>query len=297
MRHITIALSFLLLLVGCAGRGEIDTNMSEADLYNKAKTASSEGKYVRAVEHYQALESRYPFGDYADRGQLEIIHAHYKNGDYADASAAAERFIRLYPDHPSADYAYYMRGLASYNENQGLLERFMPTDQSKRDPGAARKSFAEFSELLNRYPNSQYAPDARKRMVHLRNILARYEIHAANYLFKRGAWLAAANRGRYIVENFQESPAVPDGLAVMVQAYHLLGLQDLANQSLAVLKQNYPDYPYLNAEGEFAYQREMEVENRSWLNAATAGLLGRSEAKGFDSRKHYRVEGQTYADD
>lgn len=297
MRQLALLLGFTLLLTGCANRGEIDPDMTEADLYNKAHTASAEGKYIRAVEHFQALESRYPFGEYADRGQLEIIHAHYKNGDYPEAGAAAERFIRLYPDHPQADYAYYMRGLSSYTESQGLLERFMPTDHSKRDPGAARKSFAEFSELLTRYPNSQYAPDARKRMVHLRNMLARYEIHAANYLFKRGAWLAAANRGRYVVENFQESPAVPDGLAVMVQAYHLLGLHDLSEQSLAVLKQNYPDYPALDENGNFQYQQEMETENRSWLNAATAGLIGKSEPKGFDSRAHYGVEGQRYVDD
>jgi outer membrane protein assembly factor BamD len=192
------------------------------------------------------------------------------------------------------DYAYYIRGLSSFTESQGVLERFMPTDMTRRDPGAARKSFAEFSDLITRFPNSEYAPDARKRMIYLRNLLARYEIHAANYLFKRGAWLAAANRGRYVVENFQESPAVPDGLAVMVQGYYSMGLYDLSDQALVILKANYPTYPYLDKDGNFEYQTDLQNEKRSWLNIATAGLLGHSEPAGFDTRKLYAKEAKGY---
>lgn len=252
------------------------------------------GRFETAVEFLQAMESRYPFGPYAEQAQLDIIFAYFKSYEKEAALAAAERFIRLHPQHPKVDYAYYMKGLSSFTEGQGLLERFMPTDLSKRDPGSARRSFADFSELLTRFPNSEYAPDARRRMVYLRNQLARYEIHAANYLFKRGAYLAAANRGRYVLENFQETPAVPDALAVMIQAYHLLGLDELSVQSMAVLKSNYPDYPYLNANGDFLYQENPQEIERSWLNIATAGLLGESSEIGFDTRSVYSKEDINY---
>lgn len=295
MRKITVILLLSIMLAACAGKDEIDPNLTEAELYEKASVNMEKGRYDTSVEYYQALEARYPFGSYSDQAQLDIIYAYYMGSEHEAAGAAADRFIRLHPQHPQVDYAYYIRGLSSFTESQGILERFMPTDMTRRDPGAARKSFAEFSDLLTRFPNSQYAPDARKRMVYLRNLLARYEIHAANYLFKRGAWLAAANRGRYVVENFQESPAVPDGLAVMVQGYHSLGLYDLSDQALLVLKANYPTYPYLDKDGNFEYQQDMENEKRSWLNIATAGLLGYSEPIGFDTRAVYAKEGKGYA--
>ena len=294
MYKILTMLLLALLLIGCSGHEEIDPNLTEGELYQKSQEAMEKGRYDRAIEHLQAMESRYPFGTYSDQAQLDIIYAYFKHYEHEASFAAAERFIRLHPQHPRVDYAYYMKGLSSFTEGQGLLERFMPTDMSKRDPGAARRSFADFSELLTRYPNSEYAPDARRRMIYLRNLLARYEIHSANYLFKRGAYLAAANRGRYVLENFQETPAVPDALAVMIQAYHFLGLDDLATNSLAVLKTNYPNYPYLNAQGNFNYQENPQDIRRSWLNVATAGLLGRSEEIGFDTRKLYDKENRNY---
>lgn len=294
MHKILITLLFTLTLAACSGNDEIDPNLSEAELYEKSQTAMEKGRYESAIEHLQAMESRYPFGTYSDQAQLDVIYAYYKNYEHEAAFAAAERFIRLHPQHPRVDYAYYMKGLASFTEAQGLLERFLPTDMSMRDPGSARRSFADFSELLTRYPNSEYAPDARKRMIYLRNTLARYEIHAANYLFKRGAYLAAANRGRYVLENFQETPAVPDALAVMIQGYHFLGLDDLSANSLAVLKANYPQYPYLNAQGEFQYQENPHEIHRSWLNILTVGLLGQSSEIGFDTREIYGNEQQVY---
>lgn len=292
--HFLFTALLLVLLPACGGKEEIDPNLTETELYERAQTAMEKGRYEQAVEHLQAMESRYPFGTYSEQAQLDIIYAYFKQYEKEAAYAAAERFIRLHPQHPRVDYAYYMKGLASYTEGQGLLERYMPTDMSRRDPGSARKSFADFSELLTRFPDSEYSPDARRRMVYLRNQLARYEIHAANYLFKRGAYLAAANRGRYVLENFQETPAVPDALAVMIQAYHFLGLDDLSTKSLAVLKANYPDYPYLNAQGEFLYQENPQEVERSWLNIATAGLLGESREMGFDTRSVYSKEDINY---
>ena len=144
----------------------------------------------------QLLESRFPFGRYAEQAQLELIYAHYNNYEPAAAIEAADRFIRLHPQHPNVDYAFYMKGLAAYTQDQGLFDRWLPRDITKRDTGYAQEAFAEFAQLLARYPDSPYAPDARARMVHLRNLLARAEINVANYYFRRGAYVAALNRGR-----------------------------------------------------------------------------------------------------
>jgi len=177
----------------------------------------------------------------------------------------------LHPQHPNVDYAYYLKGLASFDQDRGLLARFLPLDMTKRDPGAARDSYNEFAQLTSRYPNSRYAPDAKQRMIYLRNLLAAYEIHVAHYYLTRQAYVAAANRGRYVVENFQETPAVGDGLAVMTEAYQRLALNDLAATSLETLKLNYPDHPSL-VDGEFV-PREDEADTRSWLAKATLGLI------------------------
>ncbi len=292
MQKLIFPLLLALILVACSSADKIDPDLTEAQLYQKAQEYLEKGRYDRAIEHFQALESRYPFGTYSDQAQIDIIYAYFKHYEPEAAFAAAERFIRLHPQAPQVDYAYYMKGLASFTQSQGLLERFMPTDMSQRDPGAARRSFADFSDLLTRFPNSQYAPDARKRMIHLRNQLARYEIHVANFQFKRGAYLAATNRGRYVIENFQETPAIPDALAVMVQGYHLMGMDNLAQQTLVVLKANYPNYPELDANGQFKYQKDLHEEKRSWLNTLTAGLLGNSQASGFDTRDIYNPESE-----
>ena len=151
------------------------------------------------------------------------------------------------------------------------MARFLPLDMTKRDPGAARDSFNEFAQLTSRYPNSRYSPDAKNRMVYLRNLLAAYEVHVGHYYIQRQAYVAAANRGRYVVENFQETPAVADGLALMVESYQRLGMTDLAATSLDLLKQNYPDSPFL-VDGQFV-PSEAEADNRSWLSKATLGLL------------------------
>lgn len=233
------------LIAGCAGVGtEFDTP-SEADLWKSATTAIENQNYPLASEKLEMLESRYPFGRYSEQAQLELIFAYHKQSKGAEAIAAADRFIRLHPQHENIDYAYYLRGLTRFLEDKSIFSRFLPTDESMRDPGAARDSFEDFATLLERYPNSQYAPDARKRMIYLRNQLAAYEIHVARYYLKRGAIVAATNRGRYVVENFSQSPAVADALAVMVKGYTQLGLNDLASSAQAVLDQNYPDHPGL----------------------------------------------------
>lgn len=281
MRHGWILLA-LTLLVGCASNDTIDENTSEKALYETAQKSVRSHNYPNAIKHLQALETRYPFGPFAEQSQLELIYAYYRNYDVEEAHAAAERFIQLHPQHPNVDYAYYMKGLSSYSQDKGIFERFLPTDMTRRDPGPARASFAEFSQLLNRFPNSAYAPDARARMIHLRNMLARYEIHVANYYFKRKAYLAAANRGRNVVENFPGTPAVADGLAVMVQGYTLLGMTELADDARKVLVANYPQHPSLDADGNFIAHHTVADPEPSWINRATLGLFDQFEAPEFN---------------
>jgi len=270
VKHLLL-IAILALTAACSSNEVVNENLSETELYQQAQADLDNKSYTSAVSKLKALESRYPFGRYAEQAQLELIYAYYKNAEPEAAKSAAERFIRLHPQHANVDYAYYLKGLASFDQDRGLLARFLPLDMTKRDPGAARDSFNEFALLTSRYPNSRYAPDAKARMVYLRNLLAAYEIHVAHYYLTRQAYVAAANRGRYVVENFQETPSVGDGLAVMTEAYQRLSLDDLAGTSLETLKLNYPDHPSL-VDGKFVPLEE-EADNRSWLAKATLGLI------------------------
>ncbi|MBD9415617.1 outer membrane protein assembly factor BamD [Pseudomonas sp. PDM16] len=271
VKHLLLIATLAFVTACSSNKTEVDENLSETELYQQAQEDLNNNSYNNAVSKLKALESRYPFGRYAEQAQLELIYAYYKNVEPEAARSAAERFIRLHPQHASVDYAYYVKGLASFDQDRGLVARFLPLDLTKRDPGAARDSFNEFAQLTSRFPNSRYAPDAKARMIYLRNLLAAYEIHAGHYYLTRQAYVAAANRGRYVVENFQETPAVGDGLALMVEAYQRLQMDDLAATSLETLKQNYPDHPSL-VDGQFVPQEE-EVDNRSWLAKATLGLI------------------------
>ena len=270
LRHLLL-IALFTLLGACASNKGIDENLSETALYQQAQTDLEKNRYSAAISKLKALESRYPFGRYAEQAQLELIYAYYKNSEPEAVRASADRFIRLHPQHANVDYAYYMKGLASFEQDRGLLARFLPLDMSQRDPGAARDSYNEFAQLTNRYPNSHYAADAKQRMIYLRNLLAAYEVHVAHYYLKRQLYVAALNRGRYIVENFQETPAVGDGLAIMTEAYQHLALPDLAATSLKTLQLNYPDHPSL-ASGTFK-PREKDTDNRTWLSKATLGLI------------------------
>lgn len=300
MRFIALVLTALLLVSGCSwlGLGGDDENeksekksktegYTEKDFYDAIQRGLNSGDWVTTIENLQSLEAQFPFGNYAEQAQLELIFAQYQSADFEAAIASADRFIRLHPRHPNVDYAFYMKGLSAFSQSRGFFDNFLPMDPTTRDPGIARDSFATFSELVNSHPTSTYAADARKRMIHLRNLLAYHEIHAANYYFKRGAYLAAANRGRYVVENFQMTPAVPDALAVTAQAYHMLGYEDLAASSAKVLATNYPNYPHLDEQGQFIYQKDTTVNDKSWLNRLSLGLYKPTEPPTFDTRDRY----------
>lgn len=280
-------LMLVALLAACSGNGEmpdIAADSGEQQIYDQAQRYLNSRSFDLAIRSLQALESRYPFGKYAEQAQLEIIYAHFGAFEYEAAVEAANRFIRLHPQHPNVDYAFYLKGLAAANANSDFLSRFLPTDETKRDTSRAREAFAEFAQLLARYPDSPYAADAKARMVHLRNVLARHEINVANYYFRRGAYLAAANRGRYVVENFQRTPAVPDGLAVMAQGYIFLGMDELAKDAIEVLRMNFPDYPALDKNGEFKTSYTLEGQQRSWINKLSFGLFDPPKPPQFDHR-------------
>lgn len=209
----------------------------------EAKAAVDGGNYEKAIKLYEALESRYPFGESSAQTQLDVAYAYYKNGDPEGAIAAADRFIKINPRNQGVDYAYYLKGLVNYNRGIGFLDRFLPTDTSQRDPGNARDAYNNFAELIRRYPGSKYVADARLRMIALKNNMAMYEVHVARYYMKRKAYVAAANRASYVIEKFQRTPAVPYALQVMQEAYTQLDMKDLANDVTRVYEQNYPDGP------------------------------------------------------
>ncbi len=211
-------------------------------LYQEAKGAMDAGDFETAIDYYQKLESRFPFGRYAQQSQIDIVYAYWKYDEVASALAAADRFIKLHPSHPNVDYAYYLKGLINYRIGSNFLDRIIPRDRSRRDPGASRQAFDDFSTLVKRFPNSKYSEDGRQRMVFLKNMLARHEVNVADYYMRRGAYVAAANRARNVVENYQGSPAVPNALAVMAKAYKLMDLDDLSADALRVLKLNYPQH-------------------------------------------------------
>lgn len=218
---------------------------SASKFYSEAKKALSEGDYEDAIKYYEKLEARFPFGKFAQQAQVEIAYAYYKYDEPESAIAAADRFIKLHPRHPHVDYLYYLKGLVNFNAGKDLISKYVPQDPTQRDPGAARASFDDFSILVRKFPNSPYSADARQRMLFLRNNLAEYEIHVANYYMGRDAYIAAANRAKYVVENYQKTTAVPKALTIMARAYKLMGLQDLSDDAMRVLKLNYPNYPDL----------------------------------------------------
>ncbi|MBL1141645.1 MAG: outer membrane protein assembly factor BamD [Proteobacteria bacterium] len=246
MRHL-ITILLIFIITGCSYFGdekEDETKGWDADhFYAEANAALESGEYEQAVELYQKLETRYPFGVHAQQALLDLSYAYYKNDEPEASISACNRFIKLYPQNRHVDYAYYLKGLANFNKGKGFTQRYLPTDESQRDPGAALNAFESFSELVKRYPDSVYVQDAEQRMRYLRNILAKNEVHVANYYMRRGAFVAAVNRARFVVENYPRTPSVPDALVVLAKAYRVLEMNDLSDDALRVLELNYPNHP------------------------------------------------------
>ena len=241
MRH-SLVLILLLTLSACGFFPSFEEEKAKASsveaMYAAAKDALDDKNYSGAIKAFEALQSRYPYGRYAQQAQLEIAYANFKQNEPEAALAAADLFIKQYPNHSHVDYAYYLKGLVNFNEDLGLLGSIFKPDLSKRDPNAARESFDAFKELVTRFPESKYAPDARLRMQYLINALARYDIHVASYYLRRGAYVAAANRAKDVLIDYPQTPATRDALQVMVQAYDAMGMKELRDDAQRVLDQN-----------------------------------------------------------
>jgi len=216
-------------------------------LYSEARLELNNGSWTKARELYQKLESRFPFGRHAQQALMEIAYCYYKEGESAQAIQTADRFIRQYPNHPSVDYAYYLKGLVHFREDQGLLGYLYETDLSERDPKAMKESFVAFKELSQKFPESRYAEDAHSRMRYLSNALGLYEVHVARYYFNRGAYLAAANRAQASLLAYPAVPANEDALDLLVRSYEKLGMTQLAEDSRRILAKTYPESRYLTA--------------------------------------------------
>ena len=256
----TASLAAVLALGGCGLLPEVQdetAKWSAQKLYSEAKDNLNSGNYERAVKLFETLESRYPFGRYAQQAQLEIAYAYYKDNEPISAIAASDRFIKLHPNHPNVDYAYYLKGLANFNDDLGLVGNLVDQDLSERDPKAAREAFVSFKELVTRFPDSKYAADSTARMKYLVNALASNEVHVAKYYLKREAYVAAANRAKEVLKTYPEAPALEEALAIMVVSYDKMKLTELRDDSLRVLALNFPNSKYakgVNTEGKAWYR-------------------------------------------
>lgn len=237
----------LLSLSGCGllpEQKDETAGWSANKLYTQAKEAMSEGSWDKAVKYFEKLESRYPYGRYAQQAQIEVAYAYFKSGETASAIAACDRFVKLHPDHPNVDYIYYLKGLVTFNEDLGMMGYVSMQDQTERDPKGMRESFDAFKTLSSRFPDSKYTPDAVQRMKYLVSAMAANEVHVARYYMKRKAYVAAANRAQSAIKNYPDAPAIEEALFIMVKAYDEMGMIDLRDDAERVMRKNYPNSVY-----------------------------------------------------
>jgi outer membrane protein assembly factor BamD len=250
MRH-SLALFLLLALTGCStggsksaektpgGKVAAEAKVSADVMYAEAKKSLDEGGYDEAIKSFESLKSLYPYGRYAQQAQLDIAYAYYKKNEVESAVSATERFIKQYPNNIHVDYAYYLTGLAHFNSDNDMFSSISGEDPSERDPKAAQDSFLAFKELVTRFPNSRYTPDATLRMQYLVNALAKYEIHVARYYLRRGAYIAAVNRAKEVLALYPGTLSTRDAITIMVQSYNAMGLTTLRDDAQRVLDKNF----------------------------------------------------------
>ncbi|MDJ0904850.1 MAG: outer membrane protein assembly factor BamD [Woeseiaceae bacterium] len=232
----------LTLGAGCAGNEEQDTVISDiTDAYTTAKNAVARGNYGRGIEIFEAIQARYPFSELSRQLQLDLMYAYYKAGRVEEAVETADTFMRENPIHESVDYALYIKGLAYFEDEAGFLEQRFKKDVTERPPENVEESYSSFRRLVERYPASQYAPDAEQRMVFLKNRLADYENHVARYYLRRGAYIASLNRAKNALEEYNGAPANSESLRIMERAYEKLGMFDLAADARRVRELNFPN--------------------------------------------------------
>jgi outer membrane protein assembly factor BamD len=249
-------LRLLLLLTMIAALGACGWGSRQAatevlpvdEMFASAHESLQRGNYERAIRYYQRLIARFPFGLYTEQAQLELAYAQFRASKPDEAISTVDRFLKTYPTHAKADYAQFLRGVINFQREASFLGRFVSIDASKRDQGAQRQSFIDFSKLVRDFPDSVHTDEARQRMVYLRNGMARHDVQIGQYYLRRGAYVAAVNRSIHVVENFQQAPEAGDALAIMVEAYQRMGEQTLADDTRRVLELNHPEHPYLRGQ-------------------------------------------------
>jgi outer membrane protein assembly factor BamD len=238
----SLAILALLLASGCASTQLDETrDWSPERIYSAAREELEDKNYQKAITYYEKLESRYPYGRYAQMAQIESAYVYWKDNENAQALAACERFLKMHPNHPNADYAYYLKGRINFNEDTGILGYLTVKDLTERDPQAAQDAFDAFRELVTRFPQSRYVPDAQARMSYLVNSLASAEVNVAEYYLRRGAYVAAINRAQFALTNYPRTPAIERALTVLVKAYDQMGMTQLRDDSNRMLAANFPD--------------------------------------------------------
>ncbi len=250
-----LSISLLIVLLHAAGlsgcgltkeKPDETKNWSPQRLYKEAKDEINSGNNEKGIKLLETLQARYPYGRFAQQAQLDEAYAYYKEDETAQALAAADRFIKLHPNHANVDYAFYLKGLANFRDDLGMFGIFASDDLAERDPKAARESFDTFRELITRFPESRYAPDSIKRMKYLVNALALHEVRVADYYYRRGAYLAATNRAQEAINTYPQAPALEEALSIMAKSYEAMGLKDLAADATKVLQKNFPQSKFLS---------------------------------------------------
>lgn len=243
----TVFAILVCLASGCSILDEKDETADwTAEIFlQTAQEHRDAGNWEQAIDYYRKLEGRFPYGAFAEQAQLEIAYAYFKSDQPALAITSADRFIQMHPVHPNVDYAYYLKGLAGFQPSGGFLSTITGSDPSTRDTEPVREALNAYRELVKRFPDSPYTPDARKRLVHIVNVLAMHDVGVARYYYSRGAYVAAVNRAKHVLETYQTAAATEQALAVMVDAYGKMGLAGLQNDALRVLRLNYPQSVFL----------------------------------------------------
>ncbi|WP_116140794.1 outer membrane protein assembly factor BamD [Trinickia diaoshuihuensis] len=237
-----------MLVAGCHGlpqKTDETAGWANNKLYSEAQDALSSGDWGKCAKYFEMLEGRDPFGHFAQQAEINVAYCNWKDSETAAADEAIDRFIRLHPDHPDIAYAYYLKGMIHFNDDLGLFGRFSGQDMSERDPKSMRESYDAFKVVVDKYPDSKYAPDAAARMRYIVNALASYEVHAADYYYRRGAYVAAINRAQTAVKEYKNAPAIEDALHIMMLSYTKLNETKLADDTRRVLAGTFPDSPYI----------------------------------------------------
>ena len=250
--------------------------MSAAQIYGEGRAFLDAEDYPNAIIFFDILEARYPFGIYSTQSMLDLAYASYKSNLKDEAIVNIDRFIRLYPNHPKVSYAYYLRALSNFDKDRNFITEIFGQDPSKYDISKLKRSFDDFSIIVNRFPNTEYAKDSRNRLLYIKNMMAANELYIAKYYVKRLAHIAAIERIKYLLTYYNGTPSTEEALLVLINSYKYLQMNDLASDTARVLKENYPNYTIVNQNGVVtAIKKKVKVAKKvetqkddesSWFN-------------------------------